>query len=276
LYTSSPFVKHEWSVLDNPFIEPKTVAEKMALAGYTVDFENPRNNDPLVQREVFGLHAIDKTALTYCYEPGRNDWENGRPPDTTVGEWRFAFGLDVGGANEDNDRDACSVVGWKRDDAQHRLYDVEAWEARQLDSEEFATRSIETYRRWRPMVAACGDTGGAGANKAMATISKRVGGILWTPKPTSVDLSMRLLNDDFRSGRLKVDPHGIIARDCRLCTKTGRYHSDVMAALRYGHHCATHFLGKAPPPPETDAERRIRQWLARKEAQEDPYNPYRY
>lgn len=275
LYTDSPFTKHEWTLLDNPFITREEVVSKYRLAGLLVDFENPRNNDPLVQREVFGLHAIDKSALLYAYEPGRNDWDDGKPPDTTTGPWSFAYGLDIGGANEGNDRDADAVLGWRRDDPEHRLYEIASWEARQLDSEQLAAIASRNYGAWKPMVAACGDTGGAGANKAMATISKRVGGIHWTPKPTSVELSMRLLNDELRSGRLKVNPKGLIARDCRLCTKNGKYHSDVMAALRYAQHCATNFMAKPPPPPETDDERRVRQWLERRAAMEDPYNPFR-
>jgi len=273
MYTNGPLTKHNWTLLDNPFIDRDAIVETMAKAGYVIDFVKSRNNDPLIQREIFGLHAIDKNALLYAFDESRNLWLGGVRPDLTKGDWCFALGLDIGGANEGNDRDACNVLGWRMDDPAHQLIEVESWEERLLDSEEFAARVDATYSKWIP-VAACGDTGGAGANKAMKTVSKRVGGINWTPKPTSVDLSMRLLNDEFRSGRFKAAPNGLIARDCKLCTKKGKYHSDVMAAVRYAHHCASHFLGQGPPPPETDEERRIRQWLERKAAAEDPYGPY--
>jgi hypothetical protein len=151
---------------------------------------------------------------------------------------------------EENDHDACVVWGWLVNDPEHLLWERESWEGRG-DSEEFCARVVETYRRWRPMVAMCGDTGGAGAVKALATISKRLNGLRFEPKPTSVELSQRLTNDELRAGRMKLNPLGCVAKGAKVCIK-GRHEADIMAAARYGHHGVYNFLAKAPPTEPTE------------------------
>lgn len=232
-----------WTLLDNPFIPRENIVSTMGLRGYVIDFQNPENNCPLVRREIFGHQVIDASKLEYEYLAGRNDWDVSGIPLVDSPDWQFSLGVDIGGAREGNDKDACVVFGWLKTDPEHRIWERESWEERQ-DSEEFVTRLLATYMRWRPMVSLCADTGGAGANKMLEALAKRFRGMEFTPKPTSVETSMRLLNDELRSGRMRLDPFGLIARDCKLCTKGGVYHSDIMAAARYAHHGAYNFLGK--------------------------------
>ena len=234
-----------WTLLDNPFIRREDIISTMALRGYVIDFEHPENNCAMVRREIFGHQVIDTEKLEYAYISAINDWLPAGVPLVDSDDWQYSMGIDIGGAEEGNDKDACVVFGWLKTDPDHRIYERESWEETQ-DSEEFVKRVMLTYNRWRPMVSACGDTGGAGANKMLEVLAKRFNGLQFTPKPTSVEVSMRLFNDEFRSGRMKVDPFGLIARDCKLCTKSGIYHSDVMAAARYAHHGAYNFLAKEP------------------------------
>ena len=106
------------------------------------------------------------------------------------------------------------------------------------------------------------------------------------PDAATADLlaSIALVNDELRTGRLLVDPNGLIAHDANLVVwKPNKheteisetFHSDVMAALRYAHSCAYHYQAEAPSAPESDEDRRVRQWLERKAIREDPCNPYR-
>jgi hypothetical protein len=157
------------------------------------------------------------------------------------------------------------------DDPEHRLFERESWEEPEQDSEVFCARALDTFNRWRPCASFCADTGGAGANKMLKHLSPRLGGLQFTPKPTSVETSMRLLNDEFRSGRMRVNPLGLIARDAKLCRRGKPYHSDIMAALRYSHHGAYAYLNKAPPPPEDDDARRRRQWKEKQQILSDPW-----
>jgi hypothetical protein len=264
---NNPRYQHlHWTMMDNPIIKLEAIVESMGKAGYTIDFANPQNNDPLVQREVFGLQVVDHRDLIYPYSEAKNGYPLTGIPELESKTWRYAMGIDIGGANEDNDRDAVVVFGWRMDDPKHEIFERECWEARQLDSEEFCERVVETYFAWRPMMSVCGDTGGAGANKDLAWMAKRMAGMEFTPKPTSVDLSTRMLNDELRAGRMKVDPKGLIARDAKLCSKKSTYHSDVMPAARYALHGALNWLAKEVPPPAdpNDADaiwaRRMARW----------------
>lgn len=263
--TEPGFVKHHWTLLDNPFIERQKIIDAMAIRGFSIDFEHPERNHVLIQREIFGRQVVDPALLLYCYTPGVNDWPiDGVPFADRADLWRFSIGIDIGGVSENNDRDAIVVLGWMTNDPEHRIYERESYEGHG-DSEEFCDRVEQTFARWRPMVAACGDTGGAGAVKALATIAKRIKGLQFTPKPTSLELSQRLVNDDLRSGRMRLNPLGHVARGAKKCIR-GKHEVDAMAACRYAHHGAYHFLSKAPPEQPTEntdeaiRRRRREQW----------------
>ena len=78
---------------------------------------------------------------------------------------------------------------------------------------------------WPNLVSVCADTGGAGASKTIVALSKRMEGISMAPKPTDVAHSQRLVNDDFRSGRAKLRPDGLVATGAKSCLK-GKHEAD--------------------------------------------------
>lgn len=259
-----------WHMLDNPLITREAIIEEMGKAGFVVNFEEPEKNHPIVQREVFCIAAVDTSALMYEYLIGRNDWPAGGVPIADVsgqGKWRYSMGVDIGGAEEGNDKDACAVLGWRMDDPLHQIYEVEGWEEGQLDSEEFFARLFETFKRWQPMQALCGDTGGA--SKALKALSKRINGLEVTPKPSDLSFSQRLLNDDLRAGRMKLNPDGAIVKALKIA-KRGHHEPDIAAASRYAHNGALHFLAKEPAKKEESyaeyLERNIRDRHRRQQA----------
>ena len=246
-----------WQMLDNPCITREAIAFEMKKAGFVVDFENPSNNHPIVQREVFCLPVIDPNALMYEYLDVRNDWPLGGIPDTDRPKvWRYAMGVDIGGVNPGNDSDGIVVYGWRTDDPEQTIYEREShrWGENtkdRLDIMEFCAKVLEIHQTWSPMVSACMDTGGAGAVKAIAWLAKRMNGLEFAPKPTSVDVSQRAFNDDLRSGRMKLDPNGALVMALKVARK-GKHEPDVAAAGRYAHHGAYHFLSKEAKKAETD------------------------
>jgi hypothetical protein len=264
------FKRHHWTLLDNPFIAPENIVKVYEGRGFVIDFDDPTNNDPVVQREIFGLHVIDPAKFVYCYSPLANDYGDA---DEALfkrdGIWRFAMGIDIGGVEEDNDADAITVLGWMTDDPERRIWEREVWSDRG-DSEEFVDRIEKTYHEWQPMVGVCGDTGGAGAVKALASFKKRIrAGFDFTPKPTSAETSQRLLNDDLRSRRFRTRPKGLLGRSAQLCLR-GKHEHDIMASARYAHHCAYHFLAKEPAKKaETQDEIDRRNILRRKQMQNE-------
>lgn len=260
-----------WSLLDNPFIERADIVSTMALRGYTINFEEPEKNCSMIRREIFGHQVIDASKLEYEYLADANDYEDNDLPEPESPYWRFAMGIDIGGPEERNDKDACVVLGWRIDDPIHEIWERESWEANQ-DSEVFVARVLETYNRWKSIASVCADTGGAGAASMLKVLANRFRGLQMTPKPTSVETSMRLLNDEFRSRRMRTRKGGLISRDCRLCLRGGSYHSDVMPATRYAMHGAQNYAGKErKKPEESQDERRLRVSRERRESERDLY-----
>ena len=139
---------------------------------------------------------------------------------------------------------------------------------------------VEAYKKWRPQII-IGDTGGHGAVKVLKSLEARLGGIRILPKPASLLDSIALTNDDFRTGRILLDPRGPIANDCKLVTwapgkikqeVSSAYHSDITEAWRYACWGARHFKGRAPAPEPTREELRRQRSADRLRAQMDPWN----
>jgi hypothetical protein len=270
-----------WQMLDNPKITKQAIFNEMKKAGFTVNFDEPEKNHPIVQREVFCIAAIDPNVLMYEYEAGRdgatgrNEWPAGGVPDVDKPEvWRYAMGVDIGGVNPGNDSDGIVIWGWMVDDPTQSLYERASYRwgentKDRLDIMEFCNRVLELHAAWSPMVAGCIDTGGAGAVKAISWIAKRMKGLKLSPKPTSVDLSQRAFNDELRSGRARINPSGPLATALKVARK-GRHEPDVAAAGRYGHHCVYNYLSKERKKPETDQNEIDRlALLRRKQAQNE-------
>jgi hypothetical protein len=138
--------------------------------------------------------------------------------------------------------------------------------------------------KWQPQKI-CVDTGGHGAVKVMESLKAAFSMYTFERKPASLLDSISLVNDEFRTGRAKVDPKGLVAHDAPLVVwREGKhevevseaFHSDIMAAFRYAHHVAYHYQAEAPRNEvESDEERHIRQHMEMMERRADPFNPYR-
>ena len=271
LWSTSTFAKFKWTLMDNPYIDHDWFAPYRER-GLT-------ENDPVVRRECFGEIVVDPNSVVFCYEPGRNDIAATGRPEPNHPAWRYSLGMDLGFS----DHDAIVVLGWRMDDPQHHLYEVWSWQENHLDYLKLADVFKKTVEKWSPQQI-CVDTGGHGARKIMESLKAVFSQYRFAMKPASVADSIGLINDEFRTGRLLVNPRGLVAHDAGLCVwkegKTGvemsdSFHSDVMAALRYAHSVSYHHQAEAAEPEETDEDRRVRQWLDRRSAQDDPYNPYR-
>jgi len=291
LITKSGFHKLNWNLFDNPYILHDAVGA-YAKRGITPDH-------PIYRREVLGEIFVDPNEIVFEYQALRNDigecpeyerWsytgQDGetkffetRRPEPHHREWRYSMGMDLGFS----DHDAIVVLGWRMDDPLRRLYECWSWQERHLDVFKTADVFKAAMDKWQPQQV-CVDTGGHGAVKIVESLKGMFGVAKFKVKPSSVLDSIGLVNDEFRTGRLLVDPNGLIANDAALCVwkpnkhgveMSDTFHSDIMAALRYAHSCVYHYQAEAPPEEETDEERYIRQWEERQAVRNDPYNPYR-
>ena len=291
LIAKSQFKKFNWNLFDNPYIGHE------AVEAYEARGIGP--NHPIYRREVLGEIFVDPDALVFEYESPRNDIPPGQPardrwifrdpdgvewPETVRFEanhtaWRYAMGLDLGFS----DHDAIVVLGWRMDDPARRLFECWTWQTNHLDYLKLVDVFRAAVEHWHPQKI-CVDTGGHGAKKIMESLKAVFGMYTFALKPASLLDSIALLNDELRTGRLLLDPHGLCAHDANLVVwkpnkheveVSETFHSDVMAALRYAHSCAYHYQAEAPAPEETDEDRHVRQWLERKAIRDDPHNPYR-
>lgn len=181
--------------------------------------------------------------------------------------WRFSMGLDMAWAP---DKDAIAVVGWRKDDGAHRLWLVYEFEEGHQDVDELSAVFVPLVRKLRPLVIV-GDDGGHGAVKTLKTLESRIGGFEITPKPRDLDVSTGLINDEFRTGRLRMLASGNAAADFphwQWQVKNGKrvrsdvFHSDITEAVRYAVWGATHWLGKDPPPEVAGEDKRRAELIA--------------
>lgn len=266
--TDPRWTQFGWSMYDNRFIPRAQIDEMIAAKGLTPDH-------PVYLREILGKAVVNPDALAYEYKRVRNDYEP-HTVDFANGPWRHALGIDLGF----QDSDAIVVLAWNRNDPDRRLYERYSWAANHQDVDDLADKVDEVRKQFRP-VAIVGDHGGHGAVKVLETLKNRMN-LEIERKPGDVMLSVGLVNDDLRTGRLLLQSEELkkdLQRVQRTVKPDGKveinkrgYHSDLSEALRYAHYAARHYAAKPPKPPETRDERRIRQWREELRQEENPWS----
>lgn len=152
---------------------------------------------PTVLQQYFGMRSVDPSKLAYEYEKGRNDYDpTGRVFDPL--ETASSAGLDLGWG----DNDAIVVHSWDRWAARDERvsYSRFAWQANLVDLDVLADIVFLVNRVYRPHWV--GDTGGHGAVAMLNTLAGRLH-MAFDPKPTDIAVSCRVMNDDYRTGRIK-------------------------------------------------------------------------
>lgn len=266
-----------WTMFDHDF--PDTRGVKRQRVQEILDKRGLTWDSPLAQREYLGRRVRDPSTAAYEYEPKRNDYEPAAV-DFETGTWRHALGLDLGF----QDNDAIVVVGWDREDAERRLYVRHVWQASHQDVDQLAATLKDVIAAYRPSYFV-GDHGGHGAVKVLETLANRLR-VSFAIKPPDVMVSVGLVNDDLRTGRLLVPAGSELGRELprvqRSENATTRkveinkrgHHSDLTEALRYAHHAARHYANRAPKPEPTRDELRARaaadEW--RREHRRNPWS----
>jgi hypothetical protein len=253
-WANPAWTKFRWTAWDNPSTPAGAIEEEIAELGL-----NPA--DAIYVTEYLGeWYDGPDSRRVWAYDPDRDspDIELPTSADQAGGMWKFSWGVDLA-SSEHND--ALVVWGWRTNDEQRRLYQVDEWEGpgtELIDELEAVLKAKKA--RWRPSCAV-GDQGGHGAKKILRTLAPRLG-VNFQDKPTDVEASIRLMNTDFRTGRLKVIRNGKLAQDMQMevwdVSKTGKRvisgprHSDVTSSGRYGYTAARAFRSVGDPPAPVD------------------------
>jgi hypothetical protein len=258
-----------WTPWDNPYVPNEEIQR-------TCDETGIGPGHIVYEREIMGRRVKDPSKLAYEYVPATNDYKPGGV-DFLQGQWRHSLGLDLGF----QDRDAIVVLGWNRQDDQRRLYVRHTWQQNHLDVDQLADVVAEVVAQYHPNYIV-GDHGGHGAVKVLETLRNRLG-IQIERKPGDVMVSVGLVNDDLRTGRLMLEEGSELGSDLgrvqrtvdrntnRVVINKKGYHSDLSEALRYAHCAARHWASKAPPPELTRDERRDMQWQKERKRQANPW-----
>lgn len=252
----SPGWEHfHWTMFDHDYPESRQV--KRARVQEIIEKRGLTWDHPIIAREYLGQRVRDPSKLAYEFDGKRNVYE---AQDFAGATWRHSLGIDIGF----QDRDALVVLAWRTDDPEHRLYVRHTWQANHQDVDQLSDVVRSVLKEYR-ISAIVGDHGGHGAVKVMKTLEARLR-ILIQTKPTDVMVSVGLVNDDLRTGRLLLPKDSELGSDLARVVrsvnprtkrveinKTG-YHSDLSEALRYAHAAARHYRGKAAAPEKSRDE----------------------
>lgn len=263
---------HRFAQVDNPFFGAteaeryeRTAAEALRLNGWTVD-------DPDFQREIMGrwvrsdanyvyaAHQVADHQLTYA--PARLD-DEGFPdvlaamadlPDRDHRSYHLALGADLG------TRDDFAFVLWAWSLVDPCLYEVASWKRPGLDYDEMAGY----LRRVRELVTVgvvVADAAGGGKPAVMGWSKdweRRYNVPIAEAEKSSKELAIKLVNNDIRTGKLRVRSGGALLAEWRihrwakLRTDTGRRVEDPSTpnhaadAGLYAHRHSYHHRGVVP------------------------------
>lgn len=183
-----------WDMFDHDYPRSReakraSVEEIMQRRGLTWDH-------PIIKRQYRGLRAKDPAKQAYEYQRGRNDYDPALVDFDRPG-WVHSVGLDIGF----QDRDAIVVEAWRNDDPLRRAFVRFRWQRNHLSTDSLYEVVASVRVVYRPIAAWTGDHGGHGATKVLETLSERLR-VEIERKPADVMVSLGLVNDDFRTGRL--------------------------------------------------------------------------
>lgn len=194
---------HRWSVLDNPFL-PHAKEELAAV----MKRKNWDTSHPTYIREWTGHWVNDFGALFYKYMPGRNSYRlkdapGGRPWGPG---WLHSLGWDLGG----RDDMALTVWGWHPSDP--NVYEAFSWKKPGASAEEVMKKRQSLVELGFNFVEESADTGGGGKMYVDETM-RRFNVVFKPAKKTEKAEHVRLMNDDFISGRIKILEGSALAQE---------------------------------------------------------------
>lgn len=246
--SDSPYSLHRWTILDNPFIPHARdwLADRMRERQWTED-------TPAYRREWLGEWCGSTDSQVYSFTREKN-LAKGIPHKLD-----YILGIDLGY----DDETAFVIVGYKPDDP--HLYVVETYAKSEMTITDIVRKIDELTSRYKSFVRIVADTGGLGKQIA-AEIRKRYGIAVFPAEKTQKAEFIQLVNDDFRTSKIKVNPIEInfIEEITALQwdeEKEGRFIEDPRFA---NHRCdaflyawreSCHYLQKTPTPgPEINSD----------------------
>jgi hypothetical protein len=229
---SKTWSSHHWTYENNPHLMEKSGQSHKQLLSRELKRRGVKRSDPSIQREWFGKWVVDLDSLVYHYDEKVNNYKELDP-----GRYTYLMGVDVGY----EDADAIAVLAWSEDT--RNTYLVEEVVTRKQGLTELVEQ-IEALRRKYDVSKIVMDMGALG-KKIGEELIRRYRLPVEPAEKTRKNEYIELLNDDLRTGRLKVKKDSQFAEDAmklewdlnkstpdRKVVST-RFHSDICDAVLY-------------------------------------------
>lgn len=250
---------HHWTLHDNPHIQKKSGKTVEQLLEAQRKRRGITEDDPTYQRESLGKWVSDKNALVYKYNASKNDYAT--LPELPPGhKYTYILGVDIGW----EDSDALAVLAYSEHGREVYLVEEIVQNKQTITDLANLIHSLSSKYEFTKIVM---DSGALG-KKIQEEIKQRHGLHIEAAQKTRKLEFIELLNDDLRTGLLKIKENSVTAHDYnkiqwdyirsvngkRVISDT--FHSDISDAVLYAWREAKHFTYEKPieqPLKGTDA-----------------------
>lgn len=220
---------HRWSVLDNPFL-PHAKSELAALKKK----RRWDDDNPTFLREWTARWVNDVGALFYKYAEDRNTY------DSTVVQpwgpgWQHVLGWDLGSCDD------MALVAWGWHPKHPDLYEAFSWKKPGALAGEVMEQILALEGRGFNFIAKVADTGGGG-RMYVEEVMSRYAQVFEPAKKSEKAEHVRLMNDDYITGRIKLRLGSPLQEEVAALTKDPDWDSTSgrppLENPRAPNHCA--------------------------------------
>lgn len=231
-YSNSNWSHHAWSLFDNPWILKKRGESPEEILKQELERRGVQENDPTIQREIFGRFVIDTKRLVFDYSETKNHYN--ALPFTKL---NYLMGIDIGF----EDSDAIAVLAYG--DASPTTYLVDELITPKQGLTELVNQIEDMRKKYKPYKLMI-DEGGLGKKLAEEMRRRYKIPVQAAEKQRKFE-TIEMLNDSMRTGRFMARRDSRFANDSRLMewdfdkmtpdkkVVSDRFHSDICDATLY-------------------------------------------
>ena len=191
---------HRWSLLDNPFLPGiKDEVERIKTRRRWAD------DNPTYVREYLGRWVSDLGALFYSFDPIRNLYDPTAVRPFGHG-WMHTLGWDLGALDD------MALVVWGYHPDLPELYEAFSWKKPGASAQEVMDEITALEDQGFNFTKQVADTGGGG-RMYVEEVERRFGRHFEAAKKSEKYEHVRMMNDDFRGGFLKLMPGSAYAEE---------------------------------------------------------------
>lgn len=237
--------QHKWTIMDNPHIKRKSGKDPKQILKEERQRRGISEDDPTYRRESLGEWVQDSNALVYRYNTSKNDYLEVPKSENMY----YVMGIDIGY----EDADAIAIVGWSDDFKE--VYVVEEFVQNKMNITQLVDQINIMKQKYKPVKMVM-DAGALG-KKIQEEIKFRHGINVEAAEKHRKFEFIELMNDDLRTGKLKIQKESQLAQDYNLIQWDRRtpgklkisdtFHSDIADAALYAWREARHYAYEMAP-----------------------------